>query len=70
MARELGQDELIDRWTLVEAELAMVAGKRGATRLGFAVLLRFYTEHGRFPRSRSEIPDAAVDYVAGRSVCR
>ncbi|WP_226351777.1 DUF4158 domain-containing protein [Pseudonocardia sp. ICBG601] len=64
MARELGQDELIDRWTLVEAELAMVAGKRGATRLGFAVLLRFYTEHGRFPRSRSEIPDAAVDYVA------
>ncbi|MGH3921402.1 MAG: DUF4158 domain-containing protein [Pseudonocardiaceae bacterium] len=64
MARELDQDELIDRWTLVEDELALVAGKRGATRLGFALLLRFYTERGRFPRGRGEIPAAAVDYVA------
>lgn len=64
MARELDQDELIDRWTLVADELTLVAGKRGATRLGFAVLLRFYTEKGRFPRGRSEIPDGAVEYVA------
>ncbi|MQA61812.1 MAG: DUF4158 domain-containing protein [Actinophytocola sp.] len=64
MARELDQDELIDRWTLVEDELALVAGKRGATRLGFALLLRFYTERGRLPRGRGEIPDAAVEYVA------
>jgi hypothetical protein len=60
----LDQDELIDRWTLVADELALVAGKRGATRVGFAVLLRFYTERDRFPRGRSEIPDAAVEYVA------
>lgn len=64
MARELGQDELIDRWTLVDDELALVAGKRGATRLGFALLLRFYTEQGRFPRGRSEIPDPAIEYVS------
>lgn len=44
--------------------MALVAGKRGATRLGFALLLRFYTERGRFPRGRSEIPDSAVEYVA------
>ena len=50
MARELDQDELIDRWTLVGDELNLVAGKRGATKLGFALLLRFYTERGRFPR--------------------
>ena len=31
-------------------ELNLVAGKRGATKLGFALLLRFYTERGRFPR--------------------
>ncbi len=64
MAREVDQDELIDCWTLVGDELALVAGKRGATKLGFALLLRFYTERGRFPRGRSEIPDVAVDYVA------
>jgi Tn3 transposase DDE domain len=39
VARELDQDELIDRWTVVEDELALVAGKRGATRLGFSLLL-------------------------------
>jgi hypothetical protein len=64
VGREVDQDELIDCWTLVGDELELVAGKRGATKLGFALLLRFYTERGRFPRGRSEIPDAAVDYVA------
>jgi hypothetical protein len=64
VVREPDQDELIDCWTLVGDELELVAGKRGTTRLGFALLLRFYTEKGRFPRGRSEIPDAAVDYVA------
>nr|WP_275106954.1 DUF4158 domain-containing protein [Nocardia terpenica] len=28
------------------------------------MLLRFYTERGRFPRGRAEIPDEAIDYVA------
>jgi Domain of unknown function (DUF4158) len=66
VARELDQDELIDRWTLVGDELNLVANNRGATKLGFALLLRFYTERGRFPRGTGEIPDAAVDYVAGQ----
>lgn len=39
MAQELDQDKLTDRWALVEDELELVAGKRGATRLGFALLL-------------------------------
>ncbi|MGO4649703.1 DUF4158 domain-containing protein [Nocardia sp. 2YAB30] len=64
MVREVDQDELIDRWTLVGDEMGLVAGKRGATRLGFALLLRFYAERDRFPRGRSEIPGAAIDYVA------
>ena len=48
MARDLDQDELIDHWTLVADELALVAGKRAATRLGFAVLLRCYTDRSPF----------------------
>ena len=66
MVRELDRDELIDCWTLVGDEAGLVATKRGAAKLGFALLLRFYTERGRFPRGRSEIPDSAVDYVAGQ----
>ncbi|GAA1155805.1 hypothetical protein GCM10009579_55710 [Streptomyces javensis] len=32
--------------------------------LGFAVLLKFYTQYGRFPRGRSELPGEAVEFVA------
>jgi len=64
VVRERDQDELIDRWTVVGDELSLLAGKRGAPKLGFALMLRFYTEQGRFPRGRGEIPDAAIEYVA------
>jgi len=39
--------------------LAEVAGKRGPTRLAFALLLKFYTCRGR-----GELPEQAVTYVA------
>src|SRR5674536_295328 len=64
VARVVDEDELIDRWTLVGDELGEVAGKRGATRLGFAILLKFYSCHGRFPRGRAEVPDEVIAYVA------
>jgi len=59
--------ELVEHWTLLEDERGLIAGKRGATRLGFALLLKFYMREGRFPRGRSELPDDAVDFV-GRQV--
>jgi len=36
-------DELVEHWTVLEDEQQLVAGKRGATRLGFALMLKFYT---------------------------
>ena len=64
VGRRLDDDELIENWTLVGEELDQVTGKRGPTRLAFALLLRFHTLHGRFPRGRGELPDEAVAYVA------
>ena len=64
VARELDEDELIGNWTLVGDELEQLSGRRGATKLGFALLLRFYAVHGRFPSGRSEFPDQAVAHVA------
>ncbi|MDO0926165.1 DUF4158 domain-containing protein [Streptomyces sp. TG1A-8] len=65
MARTpLDLDELVEHWTLLKDEQALVSGKRGATRLGFAVLLKFYTQYGRFPRNRAELPGEAVEFVA------
>jgi hypothetical protein len=57
-------DELVEHWTLLDDERDMVAGKRGPTRLGFALILKFYTRHGRFPAGRSELPDEVVAFVA------
>jgi hypothetical protein len=57
-------DELVEHWTLLDDERELVAGKRGATRLGFALILKFYTRHGRFPAGRSELPGEAVAFVA------
>ncbi|MER5325061.1 DUF4158 domain-containing protein [Streptosporangium roseum] len=42
----------------------LMSGKRGATRLGFAVLLKYSTQYGRFPRNRAELPGEAVEFVA------
>jgi hypothetical protein len=64
VARVLDDDELIGNWTLIGDELEQLSGRRGTTKLGFALLLRFYVVHGRFPAGRSEIPDQAVAHVA------
>lgn len=57
-------DELVEHWTILDEERNLIAGKRDATRLGFAILLKFYTQHGRFPRGRSELLDDVVEHVA------
>jgi hypothetical protein len=35
-------DELIDAWTLTGGDWDLIAHKAGVTRLGFAVMLKFY----------------------------
>jgi hypothetical protein len=52
---------------LLDDERELIAGKRGPTRLGFALLLTFSTRVGRFPRGRAEIPGEVVEFV-GRQV--
>lgn len=67
----VGMDELVEHWTVLDDELGLVAGMHGATRLGFALLLKYYTRHGRFPRGRAEFGDEVVDYFArqaGRTI--
>ena len=64
MTRSLDLDELVEHWTLLDDERELVSGKRGPTRLGFALLLKFYTRAGWFPRGRSELPDEAVAFVS------
>jgi hypothetical protein len=53
MRQEREPEELMASWTLLDADWALVANKAGATRLGFALLLKFFELEARFPRDRA-----------------
>ena len=57
-------EDLIASWTLDEDDWLLLANKTGATRLGFALLLKFFDLEGRFPADAGELPAAVVNYVA------
>ena len=50
-----GGDSTEEQWMLESSERELVMTKHRANRLGFAILLTFFRERGRFPRDESEI---------------
>lgn len=64
MKRQWETEELVEHWTLHAGDLALLGNKTGATRLGFAVLLKFFQQEGRFPSSKTEIPFLVIRFVA------
>jgi Domain of unknown function (DUF4158) len=64
MKRDWQADELAEQWTLLLGERELLADKTGATRLGFAVLLKFFQCEARFPQSRQEVPLSVVAFLA------
>jgi hypothetical protein len=49
-----------DPWILAPGDHALVMSKRGRTRLGFAILLAFFRDRGRFPRHESEVDPQGI----------
>ena len=66
MKRQWTCDELADQWVLAPRELELLANKTGATRLGFAVLLKSFMLEGRFPRQKHDVPGAVVVHQANQ----
>ncbi|MBH1934109.1 DUF4158 domain-containing protein [Streptomyces sp. AV19] len=66
MGRDLGLDAVVEHFTLIGDELDWLRNKSGATRLGFAVQLKFLPFRGRFPKTRIELPADAVAHVANQ----
>lgn len=64
MPREVELDELVEHFTLLPDGAALLRNKSGATRLGFALLLKFFTRAGRFPSRRGELADEVAEFVA------
>src|SRR3954470_20116006 len=51
-------------WRLPPADHALVGAKSRANRLGFAVMLLFFRERGRFPRGPGEVDAGIVAELA------
>lgn len=63
LKRNWTEEELVGRWTLFPDELALAGAKTGHTRLGFAVMLRFFAGEGRFPHDKHEVPVEVLRFV-------
>ncbi len=63
MKRQWETEELIEHWTLHVKELALLGNKTGATRLGFAVLLKFFQKEARFPTYKNEVSGVVITYL-------
>ncbi|MGA7954423.1 MAG: Tn3 family transposase [Gloeobacterales cyanobacterium] len=64
MKRTWEVSELIEYWTLLPDEEALLGNKTGANRLGFAVLLKFFQLEVRFPQQNSDVPKPIVAHLA------
>jgi len=62
--RDWEPEELIAHWTLVEDDWRLLGNKTGATRLGFALILKYFEIEGRFPGYPEEVPSPAVEFMA------
>lgn len=64
MKRKWDNHELVEHWTIDDEDRRLIFQKRGANRLGFALLLKFFQLKGRFPEKKSEIPRVIRTFVA------
>ena len=64
MKRQWEHEELVEHWTLDVEDRALLDNKTGATRLGFAILLKFFRREGRFPQHKNEVPGIVITYLS------
>jgi len=64
MQRLWSVDELGERWSLLPEDLVLLAGRVDAGKLGFAVQLAFWRQHGRFPDDEADVAPAVVAHLA------
>ncbi len=66
MKRHWDEHELAERWSLTHDELELLRNRTERSRLGCAVLFKFFQIEGRFPSECKEVPAVALDYVAAQ----
>jgi hypothetical protein len=66
MQRIWSADELGECWSLLPEDLALLAGRVDAGKLGFAVQLVFWRQHGRFPDDEADVAPAVIAHLAAQ----
>ena len=69
MKRNWIENELSENWSLSPEERGRLLKKHETTRLGFALLLRFFQVERRFPSSPKEIPKVVIPFMAQQLGC-
>lgn len=64
MKRHWEIEELIENFTFLPKEFTELSNKTGGTRLGFAVLLKYFQYEARFPSNKGEIPREVLLYIS------
>ncbi|MFZ2958398.1 MAG: DUF4158 domain-containing protein [Candidatus Ozemobacteraceae bacterium] len=64
MKQYWAKKELETVWQVLPNEEPLIRNRRGATRLGYAVFLKYFQHEGRFPLNIMEVPFVVVAHVA------
>lgn len=64
MKRQWEPEELVEHFTLLPDERALLLDKNPASQLGFAVLFKFFQLEARFPTTKQEVPKPVTSYIA------
>jgi hypothetical protein len=60
----IDRTDVESRWSLTSADHVLVVAKSQNNRLSFAALLLFFRNHGRFPRTKTEIDHEVIENIA------
>ena len=61
------RDEALDiHWSLTSEERALLNNKTPYGRLGFAILLKYFQNEGRFPEQINDVPSVVLVYLANQ----
>jgi len=63
MKQHWTKEELETVWRIWPNEEPLIQNKRGSTRLGYAVFLKYFQYEGRFPSNITEVPFVLVAHV-------
>src|SRR5699024_12358734 len=64
MKSQWTQEELVEHFVLLPNERKLVDNKKTNTKLGFAVMFKYFQQEARFPTEPSLIPLSIINYLA------